>query len=37
MPSNMYVIFGIYTIIFSVYMFFIHKNGHKYHDKFHEK
>ena len=37
MPFKMYLIFGIYTIVFSVVMLFLNRNAHKHHDKFHKK
>jgi uncharacterized membrane protein len=37
MPSSMYVIFAVYSLVFLVFMFFLNKNAHKHHDRFHEK
>lgn len=37
MPSKMYAIFAVYSLVFFVFMFILNKNAHKHHDKFHKK
>ena len=37
MPSKMYAIFAVYSLVFFVFMYILNKNANIHHDKFNKK